>query len=220
MNILLYYLIFCLFQSTSYRKKAGNRYAALKDSALLTLGDYERIKRTITSTEEEYKAIQTQSRIGTNKEKALALKAKIIDYDNKNKYMGLTEFDKNLQPSKVKEDDLCFTDQNRQNDKMKEMSQLATFAKIAHIRDKQLAERKYMEDLYFRRNTALDKMMEVERLKELKFQQEREKQRKAMQREGSLYIVDQIKEREIERRKISGPEFEKIKKETVNKISI
>ena len=42
-------------------------------------------------------------------------------------------------------------------------------------------------------------MMEIERLKSLKFQEEREKKRKEAQREGALVIVDQIKERELQR---------------------
>lgn len=42
-------------------------------------------------------------------------------------------------------------------------------------------------------------MMEIERLKSLKMQEEREVQRKQAQKQGSLVIIDQIKERELER---------------------
>jgi len=42
-------------------------------------------------------------------------------------------------------------------------------------------------------------MMEIERLKSLKMQEEREVRRKDMQRSGAAVIIDQIKEREIER---------------------
>lgn len=42
-------------------------------------------------------------------------------------------------------------------------------------------------------------MMEIERLKTLKMQEEKEVRRKEMQRSGASVIVDQIKERELER---------------------
>lgn len=42
-------------------------------------------------------------------------------------------------------------------------------------------------------------MMEIERLKGLKLQEEREVQKKQAQKQGSLVIIDQIKEREMDR---------------------
>ena len=45
----------------------------------------------------------------------------------------------------------------------------------------------------------MDLLMEIERLKTLKMQEEREAARKLAQREGCRVIIDQIKEREMER---------------------
>ena len=45
----------------------------------------------------------------------------------------------------------------------------------------------------------MDIMMEIERLKSLKMQNEREVKKKEAQKLGSLVIVDQIKEREMDR---------------------
>lgn len=42
-------------------------------------------------------------------------------------------------------------------------------------------------------------MMEIERLKSLKVQEEREVKKKEAQKQGASVIVDQIKEREMER---------------------
>lgn len=42
-------------------------------------------------------------------------------------------------------------------------------------------------------------MMEIERLKSLKYQEDREIKRKDAQRQGALVIIDQIKEREMQR---------------------
>jgi hypothetical protein len=65
-----------------------------------------------------------------------------------------------------------------------------------------------MEQMYKKKEEKLDTMMELERLKELKHQQDREFDRKKKQRDGCLIIIDQIKQKE----------YEKIKKrETIEK---
>lgn len=79
------------------------------------------------------------------------------------------------------------------------MNNLVLNAKIASIRDKQLLEHKRMNEIFNQKEKKLDLMMELERLKELKFQEERERKKKIQNREGSLIIIDQIREREEER---------------------
>ena len=44
---------------------------------------------------------------------------------------------------------------------------MCLYAKIATIRDRQLEERKKLEDIYKRKENRLDEMMELERLKEI-----------------------------------------------------
>ena len=73
------------------------------------------------------------------------------------------------------------------------------YAKVVTIRDIQKAEHKKMEEDYKKKEEKLDLMMEIERLKELKFQQEKEANRKKQIREGSLIVVDQIKEKDMKR---------------------
>ena len=46
---------------------------------------------------------------------------------------------------------------------------MCLYAKIATIRDRQLDERKKLEDIYKRKENRLDEMMELERLKEIQF---------------------------------------------------
>ena len=84
-------------------------------------------------------------------------------------------------------------------DAVKEMDQILKYAKVVSIRDKQREEHKRMEEEYKKKEEKLDLMMELERLKELKFQEDRERSKKIQQREGALIIVDQIKERDLER---------------------
>ncbi|MCQ2818892.1 MAG: trichohyalin-plectin-homology domain domain-containing protein [archaeon] len=157
----------------------------------------------MNTTEENFKASSPHLNtvVGTQADKALNRKERIMEYDKNNKYMNLAEFDKDLAPSKAKQADLYMTCKDRQNDKMKEMSQLAMFAKVAHIRDKQLEERKFMEELYRRKNRKLDDMMEFERLKELKYQIGKEQYLKEQQRQGQMIIIEQIKESDVARLK-------------------
>jgi hypothetical protein len=56
-----------------------------------------------------------------------------------------------------------------------------------------------LEEEWIEEQKRLDLMMEIERLKSLKVQEEREVKRKEAQKQGSLVIIDQIKEREMER---------------------
>lgn len=73
------------------------------------------------------------------------------------------------------------------------------YSKVVTIRDKQLEEAKRLEAEWVEEQKRLDLMMEIERLKSLKLQGEREVKRKDAQKQGSLVIIDQIKERELER---------------------
>jgi hypothetical protein len=81
------------------------------------------------------------------------------------------------------------------------MNKMVLYSKVATVRDKQKEEHKIMMEEYKRQESKMDMMMELERLRELKFQEEKEVLRKDQQRSGALIIVDQIKEREMERLK-------------------
>ena len=186
----------------------------MKDTAILTLNDFERIKKNarLQSKEEEENSV----RIYNNQRecqyaKAKAFKQKLLDIDKNrgNRFEELNDIEKenidknnNLlsQAKKIME---------QNEDCVKDMNHIVLYAKIASIRDRQLEEHKMMEKMYKRKESKLDLMMELERLKELKFQEDREMKRKKQQREGSLVIIDQIKDRELERLK----EKEQIRKE-------
>lgn len=73
------------------------------------------------------------------------------------------------------------------------------YSKVVTIRDRQKEEQKRLEHEWIDEQKRMDIMMEIERLKSLKMQDEREVRRKDMQRSGASVIVDQIKERELDR---------------------
>ncbi len=73
------------------------------------------------------------------------------------------------------------------------------YSKVVTIRDRQKDEQKLLEQEWVDEQKRLDLMMEIERLKSLQLQEEREVARKHAQKQGASVIIDQIRERELER---------------------
>ena len=76
---------------------------------------------------------------------------------------------------------------------------MTLYAKVVTVRDKQLTENKHLESEWVSEQKRLDLMMEIERLKALKAEDERERLRVEAQRRGAAVIIEQIKEREVMR---------------------
>ena len=76
------------------------------------------------------------------------------------------------------------------------MNQMTLYAKVVTVRDKQLEENKVLESEWVREQKRLDLMMEIERLKSLKAEDEREQLRMEAQKRGAQVIIEQIKDRE------------------------
>ena len=79
------------------------------------------------------------------------------------------------------------------------MDQLLKYAKVVSIRDLQKKEHRRMEQAYKEKENKLDLMMELERLKELKYQEDTEKDKKQKRLQSARVIKEQIKENEIKR---------------------
>ena len=101
-------------------------------------------------------------------------------------------------------------------DATKEMNTILKCSKVAAIRDLQKEEHKRMEKNYKDKEAKLDLMMELERLKELKFQEDKEKEAKLKKISSAKILIDQIKEKEIRRlqeKEIIAREGELMKKQ-------
>lgn len=85
------------------------------------------------------------------------------------------------------------------DDDVKVMNQNVLQARVLDIRGKQLAENQQLERDWINEQAKLDRMMELERLKELKIMEEKAEHRKVVVYQGCSKIIDQIKEREVER---------------------
>jgi len=86
-------------------------------------------------------------------------------------------------------------------DDVKHMNQMVLYSKVVTIRDRQLNENKRLESEWVEEQKKLDLMMEIERLKVLKEEEEREVRKHAARKQGAKVIVDQIQDRTLQRMK-------------------
>lgn len=77
------------------------------------------------------------------------------------------------------------------------MNRMVLYSKVVTVRDKQLEENKRLEKEFIEEQKKLDLMMEIERLKALKVEEEREEKKVNQRRAGAMQIVDQIRERTL-----------------------
>ena len=75
---------------------------------------------------------------------------------------------------------------NEQLDDVKHMNKMMMYAKCVTVRDQQLGEKKVIHDHKKNEEKRKDLMMEIERLKQIKYYEELEKSKKEEQRSGIL----------------------------------
>lgn len=90
---------------------------------------------------------------------------------------------------------------NEQLDDVKMMNKMVMYARIVTVRDKQLDEKQMIHGNMKVQEKRKDLMMEIERLKKIKYYEELEKLKKEELIVGHMVIIDQIKERELIRLK-------------------
>lgn len=81
------------------------------------------------------------------------------------------------------------------------MNQMVLYSKVVTIRDKQKEENTRLEKEYIEEQKKLDLMMEIERLKLLKKEEEFEVNKAAQRKRGAQVIIDQIQDRTHQRMK-------------------
>jgi len=172
----------------------------LKDSAILTLNDFTRIKENskpfpvLTSIHTNFQNSPKNLQFDeTRYQKALYHKNKILDYDKKRKayeQLHTIEGNKSNDPySKI----------SRHDDALQAMDKMCLYAKVSTVRDMQLKERKKMDEMYKQKEAKLDLMQEMERLKEMKKYEDKENELKKMRQQGNKVILEQIEQNKLER---------------------
>lgn len=110
---------------------------------------------------------------------AKARKQKMMDLDKeRSNKIPLTEIQ---QYEKAKNETLLTKAQqmlDEEHDDVKHMNQMMLYSKVVTIRDKQKEEQKRLEQDWIEEQKRLDLMMEIERLKSLQLQEEREQKKK------------------------------------------
>ena len=193
----------------------------LKDSAILSLNEFNRIKESShfipksiskypsVNNFEKYKQFNTISAedISSSKlQRALDHKKKLIEYEKTVNRSNIPMF-----MEKLKIEDPYKVVGGKNNEVVKAFDTLCRKAKAATIWDRQMDERKVMEKMYINKEKKLDEMMELERLKEIKYLEEKNDIIKTYKKEGQKVIIDQIYENDKERnRKKEQIEREKI----------
>ena len=177
------------------------RMAKLKDSAILTLNDFVRIRENskplpVNSTTVCHTDFpKSRDFDETNYQKALYHKNKIIEYDKqKRAYEQLHTYEGN------KSND-PYSKVSRHDDALQAMDRMCLYAKVSTVRDKQRQERKIMEEMYKKKEAKLDLMQEMERLKEMKRIEDRENELFKVRQQGNKVILDQIEQNKLERLK-------------------
>ena len=174
-----------------------------KDALMITQNELDRMKNTTVIKSNDEK-LQEKKLLDEQKDQQMAAakarKKKMMEMDR--------ERQKKLQPTDFQKDQTTKNETlltkakdqlDEEHDDVKEMNNMCLYSKVVTIRDRQLLESKRLEHEYLEEQKRIDLMMEIERLKTLKMQEEREAARKQAQKEGCLVIIDQIKERELER---------------------
>ena len=154
----------------------------LKDSAILTLKDFTRMRTnsylpSLTANNTLAKSsLSPEIKNELNINKALEHKTRLINYDRRKKELNalLSENKKIIEryPG-VKDDD----------EAVRAMDKMCLYARISTIRDKQLKERKELEKIFKKKEEKIDLMVEIERLKELKNMEEKNKSLQEMKKE-------------------------------------
>ena len=192
---------------------AKSKLQILKDSAILSLSEFNRIKKnSYFSPKSNSSNIYNSSDFNTQKttlqnvqekssslnqdNKALNHKNKILDYEKKRNGESTLAFEE----SRRKQDPYKVVG-GRNNHIVKNFEQICRKAKIATIWDRQMEERKMMEGMYLNKEKRLDEMMELERLKEIKYIEDREKINKKIKIQSQKAIIEQIYDNDVERNK-------------------
>jgi len=139
-------------------------------------------------------------------------KQKILDIDKtKSNYNKLSDIDlENIEKNK----EILQRAQEKidlGNDLVKNMNKYVLYSKVAIIREKQLNLKKGIVEEQKKQVEKLDIISEIERLKDLQKNEEKEEWRHEQRIHGKMIIVDQMKEREMERVR----QKERVKKEKV-----
>ena len=136
----------------------------LRDSAILSLGEYRRIKNN-----SQFIADKTEDE-KTKEERHLNYLKRAEEYKNKLRNYDKTHTNPNIQESEADRDNRLKNEQiiekakriiESQDDLVKTMDKMVLYAKIASIRDKQLKDKKVQEEILKKKDIRNTKIKRI-----------------------------------------------------------
>ena len=181
-------------------EKAGKH-----DAVIISRGELARIKdATTVKTKADLAADKRAMEEAKNTMMAASKtrRAKMLAADTRRDgIVKKTEWQKQEDQKKAGLQSKAAANADAQLDDVKHMNQMVLYSKVVTIRDKQLEENQRLESEYVEEQKKLDLMMEIERLKLLKKEEEFEVRKAAQRKHGAQVIVDQIQDRTHQRMK-------------------
>ena len=176
----------------------------LNNAAIITRGELERIKaETVIKSVEEIKA--ERKLLNAQKEQQFLdntrRKEKMATHDKfRNSQMpNMTGAAKKQGQEPGGLLSKAMEQMDEELDDVKHMNHLMLQSKVITIRDMQLKENQKLEEEWLAEQKRLDIMMEIERLKGIREENEKEQRKAIAMKKGAEALIDQIKERDIYR---------------------
>lgn len=202
---------------------------SLKNSSIISLNDLNKIKSSIKNFKENEFLTPVKNRRYEELfySNSTILKNKIIEYDKKNNRLTKSDYEQEKEINNKKILEKAKRELEENFDEVKQMNSLMLSAQLASIRDKQIIERKKIEEKNKKYEDKLYLLCEIERLKDLNNREKFEKKLNEKKIEGKKELQRQIlyniKLKE-EQKKITEKEYEnnlkyqeKLKKEDEEK---
>ena len=169
-------------KSSSSLKSRSN----LAEIVCLSMQDYNKIKSNTKFTNENIKPLIRDEFHEKHKNK-------LIEYDKNKKLNFHQEKPSDIEMENInKKNNILKMARNKLDeeiDLVKEMNKIMLYSKVQTIRDRQLQESKKINDINKEQDNKMDILMEIERLKELQYFEDREIYKKDTQKKGIHVII-------------------------------
>ena len=169
---------------------------SLKNSSIISVSDFNKIKTSIKNFNENRNTFLTPAKNRRYDElvynNSLKLKNRIIEYDKTNNRLIKSDYEKDKEMKNKKILERAKREIEENLDEVKHMNSLMLSAQIASIRDKQIEERKKIEEKNKKYEDKLYLLCEIERLKDLNNREKFEKKLNEKKIEGKNELQKQI----------------------------
>lgn len=120
-------------------------------------------------------------------------KKKLLEIDSLKRQMGAHEKSSDIDLENINKKNnflkMARAKQDEQIDIVREMNKIILYSQVQTVRDRQLEEKKKLREISKEEDVKLDTLMELDRLKDLRYFEEKEINKKNLQIKGILYLM-------------------------------